>query len=450
MTKPQLHKQVDANEARRAIKRAKDERRDVRKTDGDGLFFFASKTGKGYWKYDYRLAGKERRITLGEFEPAGPGTGINPAEARILRAEARRLIDKGIDPISERRKNVDDLGRKNFEVIAREWFERKAAFKKWVPKYKADVIGTLESYVFGGEFGLGRMNVDEIEVYHVTRCLEKYVEKPFRRDIVRRRLRKIFKYAKAFCHLPYGNPAADAEEKIKMSQTDPRGNMAALKTVAEVRELMRRIANATAMNVVHRRCLLFIALTGCRPHNARLAKWSELEMIDGRLCWVIARNDMKIKKSNRADFRCPLSRHAEAIIDEMRPISEGQSEFIFPRATDFSKGLNANACNRVLTHLGLQGVHCAHGFRTSLGSIMTAERRGDGRVRDLVELQLDHGIPEATPEGGQRAVYVRVDMLPERQELVDQYAELIAADLPAPAPKGKKTAPTVVPFRKVA
>ena len=91
----------------------------------------------------YRLDGKEKRISLGVY----PDVGL--AEAPDKREAARKLVAAGVDP-AEHRKAVKvaqvESTENTFEAIAREWF---GSFSKhWVAGHADKIIRRLELNVF--------------------------------------------------------------------------------------------------------------------------------------------------------------------------------------------------------------------------------------------------------------------------------------------------------------
>src|ERR1022692_5153739 len=86
--------------------------------DGRGLYLEIAPSGGRWWRFKYRFAGKEKRISLGVY----PDIGLK--DAREARDAARRLMAKGVDP-AEHRKAARGAqeGRQagHFEVVAREW-----------------------------------------------------------------------------------------------------------------------------------------------------------------------------------------------------------------------------------------------------------------------------------------------------------------------------------------
>ena len=75
--------------------------------------------GGKWWRFKYRFAGRERRISLGVYPD------VQLAAAREKREEARRQVAAGIDP-GEQRKAAKvaliESTENTFEAIAREWF----------------------------------------------------------------------------------------------------------------------------------------------------------------------------------------------------------------------------------------------------------------------------------------------------------------------------------------
>ncbi|HCO08988.1 MAG TPA: integrase, partial [Acinetobacter ursingii] len=71
-----------------------------RETDFDGLCLEVKPTGKKFWRYRFRLHGKQLMMTLGVY----PAVGL--AEARKLRDEAKAILKSGVNPVHERAKNT--------------------------------------------------------------------------------------------------------------------------------------------------------------------------------------------------------------------------------------------------------------------------------------------------------------------------------------------------------
>ena len=112
-----------------AIRQAKAAPRAIKLFDERGLFLLLKPTGSRYWRFKYRVNGKEKLLALGVY----PDVSLKLARDR--REEARRLVANGIDPGAKRQ--AEKLSKTDtFEAIAREWLALQehqlspATFKK--------------------------------------------------------------------------------------------------------------------------------------------------------------------------------------------------------------------------------------------------------------------------------------------------------------------------------
>ena len=100
------------------IKTAKPAEKDYKLSDEKGLYLFVKTTGSKLWRAAYRFDGKQKTLSLGTYPV------VTLADARAKHLEARKLLDRGVDP-SEVKKNaktarIDALAN-SFEAVAREW-----------------------------------------------------------------------------------------------------------------------------------------------------------------------------------------------------------------------------------------------------------------------------------------------------------------------------------------
>jgi hypothetical protein len=100
------------------IQNSPPQKKTVRLFDGRGLYLEIAPTGSRWWRFKYRFAGKEKRISLGVY----PDVGLK--NARDRRDEMRRLVADGIDPSAARKQEklmALDAALNTFEAVAREW-----------------------------------------------------------------------------------------------------------------------------------------------------------------------------------------------------------------------------------------------------------------------------------------------------------------------------------------
>ena len=79
-----------------AIRNAKPQDKPYKMYDAGGLFLIVTPAGGKWWRFKYRLGGKEKLLSFGTY----PTTGLR--EARDKREDARKLITQGIDPSAQR------------------------------------------------------------------------------------------------------------------------------------------------------------------------------------------------------------------------------------------------------------------------------------------------------------------------------------------------------------
>ena len=81
------------------IKKAEIKDKDYNLSDGDGLYFVVRKNGSKFFRLDFRYAGKRLSMSLGVY----PKTSLK--EARDKTADAKKLLENNINPISEKKLN---------------------------------------------------------------------------------------------------------------------------------------------------------------------------------------------------------------------------------------------------------------------------------------------------------------------------------------------------------
>ena len=75
-----------------------------RYSDGNGLYLMIPKKGAPYWMHRYTFSGKRRELTLDKC------ADLSLDEAREQAVEAQRAIRSGVDPVEERKREVNRTG----------------------------------------------------------------------------------------------------------------------------------------------------------------------------------------------------------------------------------------------------------------------------------------------------------------------------------------------------
>lgn len=160
-----------------AIRKAVPGSKSRKLSDGKGLYLELSPAGGKWWRLKYRIAGVEKRISLGTYPD------ISLKAAREKTEEARALIAQSIDP-SQLRKvakqeaaHQDDQAHReaqglptlgSFEEVACEWFETRK--DEWASSYANKIFRRLEVDVFPW---LGKLPVNSITPPMVLEVLRR-------------------------------------------------------------------------------------------------------------------------------------------------------------------------------------------------------------------------------------------------------------------------------------
>ena len=111
-----------------------------KRSDGGGLVFIVTPTGRKWFHFRYRYNEKPKQLSLGVYPD------ISLAQARERRDEARKLVARGIDPSAHRKAKKEGKNEASFESIAREWPAKHS--DDWSPSYAKKIIQRLEKNMF--------------------------------------------------------------------------------------------------------------------------------------------------------------------------------------------------------------------------------------------------------------------------------------------------------------
>ncbi len=382
------------------VKNVKPANKTQRLFDGGGLYLEVSPKGGKWWRLKYRYAGKEKRISLGVYP------GVTLKEARDRRYQARKLLERFIDP-SEHRQSIQERilvsAAHTFEVIAREWFVQHEP--TWAQSHSSKIIRRLEKNIFPW---IGKKPIDRItppQLLEVVRRIE-------RRGVLETAHRalatcgQVFRYAVAT-----GRAERDVTADLRGALPPiKRKHFAAVTEPDNVATLLRQLHGYSGSVIV--RCALQIApLLFVRPGELRQAKWQDIDMEAAEWRFVVSKTD--------TPHIVPLARQALDILREIEPLT-GEGTYVFPSVRN-TKGDRAMSDNAILAAMRGMDIGkdemCGHGFRamarTMLDEIL-------GYRPDLIEHQLAHQVRD--PNG---RAYNRTKHLSERREMMQAWADYL-------------------------
>ena len=403
-----------------ACKNAKPQAAEWKLRDSGGLYLAISPAGTKTWRWKYRIAGREKLLTIGRF-PA-----ITLREARRRRDRAREQLHDGIDPGAEkqRRKAAAALASiESLEALARAWHASKR--KTWTDRYAGAVLARLEANVFPT---LGRRPVREISSPEVLEAIRR-IEKRGAHDMAHRvlnHLADVFVWAIA-AGMADRDPAGTVRKALAPTDPVKRPAMVQLDLAREV------LAKSEALPGAHWSTLLasrLCALTAARPGVVRLAEAAEFEGLDGaEPVWRIPAAKMKLTRARKRDvtneFLVPLSRQAAELVRAAIATSPSPTH-LFTGVGSWRKPISDSTLSKLYREAGFAGRHVPHGWRSSFSTIMNerAGLAGSESDRKIIDLMLAHVQP------GVEWVYNRAAYLPRRRELAQEWADLLMAGLP--------------------
>lgn len=363
-----------------------------------GLALQIQKSGARSWVLRIVVGGKRREIGLGGY----PGVTLADAKrkARITREE----IEKGIDPVQQRREaksklQAEQAAAKTFEQCASAYMAaHEAGWKN--AKHGQQWRNTLETYAYPV---IGSLLASDVKLTHVMQILEPiWTTKTETASRVRGRIESVLDYAIARGYRNGDNPARWRGHLDKL--------LAAPNKVAKVQHhealhhidvgaFMTELRDKTSISA---RALEFAILTAARSGEVRGARWQEIDL--KKAVWIIPADRMKAGK----EHSIPLS---DATLKLLQDLPRAHADdFVFPN----SKGsaLSDVALTALLRRMGR--TITAHGFRSTF-----RDWAGETTAypREVIEHALAHQLADKA-----EAAYARGTLFDKRRRLMDDWA----------------------------
>lgn len=351
-----------------ALRNAKPSPKTRKLFDGNGLYLEITPTGSRWWRLKYRIAGKEKRLSLGTY----PDVSLKLARER--REAARALIANGVDPSEERKSakaRQSAAANDSFEIIAREWWKNWSTTRS--SKHAQQVLRRMEVDLFPE---IGALSVTKIKAPMLL-AMAKKIEARGANDLARRAFQvagQVLRYAVGHGFIEH-NPSTSVrpgdvlKPKIErnLARLDPR----------EVPELLRKI-DVYEGHIRTRMAMQLMALTFVRTSELIGARWEEFDLEAKQ--WRIPAERMKMKTPHIV----PLSRQSMKVLEKLKPLSGGV--LLFPGERDHEKPMSNNTILYALYRMGYHSRMTGHGFRGVASTIL----HEIGQRHDLIEIQLAH------------------------------------------------------------
>ena len=358
--------------------------------DGNGLALVVTGPGKGYWVLRAVVNGRRRDIGLGAMDL------VKLAEARDAAIDLRRDIQRGIDPLAERkRKTITVLTFR--EAAIKVHAEQKASWKNG--KHREQWITTLENYAYPL---LAERLVNDIEGPLIREVLLPiWLEKPETARRVKQRIGVVLDWAYASGMRATEAPMRSLARALP-KQPKKDGHFAAM-PYADVPGFVTYLQGRTS---VPRLALEFLILTASRSGEVRGAKWSEIDL-EAKL-WTVPAERMKVGKEHLV----PLTEAAIAVLERARPFYAECSDLLFP-GRNVLRQISDMTLLKILRYG--QWPYTVYGFRSSFRDWVAEQTSYPGEV---AEAALAHTVSNKV-----EAAYRRTNYLDKRRELMRDWAE---------------------------
>lgn len=365
------------------IKEAKPKAKDYKLTDGDGLGLIVSKTGRKRWVFAFISpdTGKLNNTGLGNYPV------LSLAEAREKRTELKKLVMRGIDPITEKKRaKAQRISEHNcsFEKVFNEWLELEA--KSILPQTLKTKRGRIENHVMPILKDRGIKSITHGEIADILKETSKTT--PQTAEIINQILNRVFLFAVSSGYAEL-NIMANIDAKSLIPKTKVE-HYAKLTERQDLKAFFNAIYDYPHFETIKNAMKLCLHLPLRAAPLSRL-KWDYVDF-DRRLL-TIPRTEQKIKRSEIGDFKLPLSDEVMRILDDQAKLSRAY-EHIFinshftghihkDTATNAIKGFDFRdrQTGRVVTLHSLRGIFMTQAFNNM---------QKHGVSKEAIKKALDH------------------------------------------------------------
>jgi integrase len=356
------------------LKKAQIREKDYNLSDGDGLYFIVRKNGSKFFRLDFRYGGKRLSMSLGVY----PQTSLK--EARDKTADAKKLLENNINPISEKKLNkITEEITLNFVID--KWLEiRKLNSSEATWKTNQRILKNVTDKI-------GNIAIKDIERKDYIEIILN-VQKKGRIETGLRILSLVFKVYQFAVTNGYveHNIIVDIDKKATLLKNKEK-HLPALTEKEDIKQLLKdinSIEDRFRSDISTIFIFKLIPYVFVRSENIRLMCWDDLDLEKG--LWAIPKEKMKMN----VDFVCPLPKQAIKLIKEIEPYTRHRSKFVFPSPQKSDRGVTGSTLSDTLNRLGYQNRHCFHGFRSIFSTIAHELYKEHGFHSDIIEACLAH------------------------------------------------------------
>ena len=326
---------------------------------GFGLRTTAS--GSRSFVLNYRTAGRERRITIGQY----PSWSV--AAARIEAQRLRRLVDTGEDPLASREatREAPDMG-----TLCKRYVAVHLPRKR--PSSQRSDLSMIRNYIMPGLAPLKVQAVRYVDIERLHREVSKHA--PFQANRMVALLSKMFSLA-----VKWGWRTDNPASGIERNPEQPRNRYL---TPQEAKRLLLALDNHPDRPSAN--AIRLLMLTGARRSEVLAARLDQFDL--DLAVWI---NDSSHTKQKRY-HRVPLSDPAIALLRTMKETAK--SDYLFPSPGSYPHMTDIKKFWKVVCEQASVSDVRLHDLRHTFASALASQGEG----LQVIGALLGHNQPQTT------------------------------------------------------
>lgn len=379
--------------------------KNIKLSDGGGLYLLLDKKGGAYWRFDYVRPATKKRATIA----IGIYPTVSLAAARVKRVEYRELLAQSIDPgIQKQREHEQEYFIRNntFRYIADEY--RKTEELEPSTQRRNEFVWD-KLYAAIGDYPIN--DITPSQILEVCRLYERQGKTDSAKRM-RSKASQVFRYAISLSLCQF-NVADQISGILKVGKTKHR---AAITDEQQLGQLLKNInANVGRGDIAIDYAVKILPHVFVRPGELRAAKWADIDFENKTWSYT----PPKTKNQTALQHIVPLSDQVLKMFEELYCIT-GHAEYCFVSMRDKTKTISESTINKRLKQYGFEnGETTGHGFRATARTLL------DEILKfpiERIEQQLAHQVRDMHGRAYNRTKYLeeRTVMMQSWSDYLDQ------------------------------
>lgn len=378
------------------IKNLKVKEKRYEEYEGGGFGIRVSPNQLKTWIYRYKINGKTDKISIGHY----PSMTLSSARKKYI--ELFELKQTGIVP----KQSLQQEEEKKDNTISK---LMEAWYKNYVIKNRKKPLQIRQQIDADIAPLLGHLEIEKVRPIDITNALDVIVNRgaPIHANRVLSTLKQVFNYAVSRGSIPL-NPAASIIARNIGGLEKPRERVLTLEELKLIWQFLD--SEDCKMFLPTKSAIKIIILTGVRTAEIRLSKWSEFDFKNS--LWTIPPENNK----GGITVKIHITEQLKTVLAHLQAISD--SEFVLTGKIP-TQPLDENALPRAIRRIQERiGIPewTAHDLRRTFATQLGESLNIDPVV---IEKCLGHKMPRIM------ATYNKNEMLPQRKDALEQWAQCI-------------------------